>query len=441
VRRAGILLDVRSVAHGGQPGDLRRACIAWVNTLADIGLSLWQILPLNPVDGVGSPYASRAANAIEPSLHSALAGDIMVTAPEVTSALESQPWLRRFAVYEALREVHGAPWTVWPPEIRSAGAGLDVVVDEARLHHHAAVQVALGRAWRAVQSAAMEAEVLIVGDMPLYVAEDSVDVWSAPHLFELDEDGRAKQRAGVPPDMFSETGQLWGNPVYAWSAHVDEGFAWWHQRVSRLAELVNVIRLDHFIGLVRAWSIPGDAPDARTGEWIDVPGAALMAALDDIEVTFIAEDLGLVTPAVNQLRNERNLLGMAIHQFGFSDDAYAPHTPSHTPEDVVAYPGTHDNDTVLGWWNDADETTQQRAVAAGVEPSAPVRSLLQMGLACPARWYIASLQDVHGLGTEARMNVPSTVGAHNWSWRATEGHMCREAVSWFGEVAAAHGRR
>ena len=441
MRRAGILLDVRSVAHGGQPGDLRRACIAWVNTLAGSGLSLWQILPLNPVDGVGSPYASRAANAIDPSLHPELAGDITVSASEVTAALESQPWLRRFAVFEALREVHGAPWTVWPLAIRNAGLNLDVTVDETRLRHHAAVQVALGRAWQAVQAAAAEAQVLIVGDMPLYVAEDSVDVWSAPHLFELDERGRAQQRAGVPPDIFSNTGQLWGNPVYAWAAHVEEGFAWWHQRVARLAELVDVVRLDHFIGIVRAWSIPGDAPDARTGEWIDVPGASLLSALDDIDVAFIAEDLGLVTPAVKQLRNERHLLGMAIHQFGFGGDAYAPHTPSLTPEDVVAYPGTHDNDTVLGWWADADETTQQRAVTAGVEPSAPVRSLLQMGLACPARWYIAPLQDVLGLGAEARMNVPSTVGPHNWSWRANDDHMSREAIAWFGEVAKAHGRR
>lgn len=440
MRRAGILADLRALPRGGAPGDLRRNAIAFVETLANMGLSLWQILPLNPTDDVGSPYASRSANAIDTGLHTALAGDLEVEQRDVLQALERWPWLRKHAVFEALRDEHGAPWTTWPEDVRWAGLDLSTPVDPHRVLHHAGLQMALNRAWREVYHAASAHQVIIIGDIPLYVAEDSVDVWTAPHLFQLDQNGRARQRAGVPPDMFSETGQLWGNPMYEWKAHVAEHFSWWRQRVHRLADLVDMVRIDHFLGLVRAWSIPQTAEDARTGDWVDVPGVDLLAALEDVPVGFVAEDLGLVTPQAEALRKAHGMMGMAVHQFGFTGPAYAPHTPSMTPEDVVAYSGTHDNTTVKGWWADASEEERRRAGKEGVGEEAPHRDLLRLGMASDARWYIAPLQDVLGLGPQARTNTPSTVGAHNWTWRAAPEQVSLEALVWFAQVAHATER-
>jgi len=440
MRRAGLLVDVRSLPRGERPGDLRRNALRFIDTMADLGLSIWQVLPLNPVDSVGSPYASRSACAIDPSLHAALAGDFEAEQRDVLAALDQHEWLRRSAVFEALRDEHGAPWTAWPEEARWSGQDLSAPVDPERVLHHASVQLTLHRAWRELHHAASARRVVVVGDLPLYVAADSVDVWSAPHLFHLDEQGHPTQRAGVPPDIFSDTGQLWGNPVYNWDAHVAEGFAWWKQRVARLADLMDVVRIDHFIGVVRAWSIPAEAPDARTGAWIDAPGPALMAALDEVPVGFIAEDLGLVTPEVDALRNAHGLLGMAVHQFGFGAEPFSPHTPSMTPEDVVAYPGTHDNDTVLGWWNNAEETTRERAREAGVTDEHPHVDLIRLGLKSAARWYIAPLQDVLGLPSEARMNTPATVGPHNWTWRATPEQVTNEGLLWYAMAAHEAGR-
>lgn len=439
MRRAGILLDVRSLPHSGTPGSLRTAACAWIDLLAESGIGLWQILPLNPVDAVGSPYASPSSSAIDPRLHHALASDMRASGIETMRALEEQPWLDLHATFYALRDMHGTPWASWPNAIRSSTPRSEDI-DADRRRHHARVQVELEGAWREIHAHARSRGVTLIGDIPLYVAWDSAEVWADPDLFHLTPDGHPEKRAGVPPDAFSATGQLWGNPIYRWEAHERSGFAWWKARIERLRDLVDVIRIDHFIGMVRAWSVPKEAEDARIGTWLEPPGEALMAHLIELDIDFIAEDLGLVTDHVINLRQQHGLMGMAVHQFGFDHAPNAPHSPAMTPEDVVAYSGTHDNDTTNGWWASTSDDVRKGATEAGVDPADPARSLVRLGLQSDARWYIAPLQDLLGLGSEARLNTPSTTGPQNWSWRASPHHVDRDAIAWYGAAVADSGR-
>lgn len=388
-RSAGVLAHVTSIP-GGTLGDARR----FVDWLAATGVGWWQVLPLGPPDEHGSPYRSASAFAGWPGLLSAPRA--RVTADDV----------------DAFRAGAGAGWVDdWAAFVAATGGdGRQALLDQVRFD----------REWAALRGHAADAGIRLIGDVPIYVAPGGADHTTHPALF------RAGAVAGVPPDAFSATGQRWGNPLFDWPAHRRQGYAWWIARLRRTFDLVDLTRIDHFRAFTAYWSVPESSPTAIEGRWVRGPGRALFdaatAALGPLPV--IAEDLGVITPPVERLRDELGFPGMVVLQFGFDSDPPNTHHPSRHHEHQVAYSGTHDNDTADGWWTGLPAAVQERvraaARAAGVAVDArrPWWTIVDLAMASPAHLAVVQLQDVLGLGSEARMNLPGTATG-NWSWQAT----------------------
>jgi 4-alpha-glucanotransferase len=364
-RSSGILLHPTSLPNGV----LDEHAYRFVDWLADAGQKWWQVLPLGPPDDGGSPYMSPSAFAGSPAL---------LADPE---APVSEQELARF------REQNGYWLDDWVAVGGSAGD-----------------QVRFEREWQALRAYAAERGVRVFGDMPMYVAPDGADHRAHPELFQK---GFV---SGVPPDAFSATGQLWGNPLYDWTAMRNDGYRWWVERMRRALALVDLTRIDHFRGFVAYWAVPASHGTAEHGTWRRGPGKALFAALG--RVPLVAEDLGVITPPVERLRRELDLPGMVVLQF-------APHGIENREEQSVVYTGTHDNDTTLGWWESLSE--KQRA-STGLDPRDPAWSLLERAWSSRYALAIAPLQDVLELGSEARMNLPGT-DTGNWNWRYDAGDL------------------
>ena len=282
----------------------------------------------------------------------------------------------------------------------------------------------------------------LVGDLPIYLAHDSAEVWSRPDLFRLDGQGRPEVVAGCPPDAFTPLGQHWGNPMYRWEAHAREGFAWWVQRIQRTLDQVHTVRIDHFRGFSAGWAIPADAPDARSGSWSEAPGRALFAALRDAlgALPFVAEDLGHLDASVHALRARTGIPGMRVLQFGFDGSPDNPHHPDRVPADVVVYPGTHDNNTVRGWFEGLGPDAQRRVCTAlGCRPEDAHRALVVSALEGPAVGAVIAVQDLLGLGAQARMNTPGTA-QDNWGWRMTSAQQAQLSEADWRPVLTAAGR-
>jgi 4-alpha-glucanotransferase len=302
------------------------------------------------------------------------------------------------------------------------------------------------RQWQALREYAAARGVLLFGDMPIYVAHDSAEVWAQPELFSVDAHGQADAVAGVPPDYFSATGQRWGNPLYRWEQHEADGFAWWKARFATHLKLFDMVRIDHFRGLEAYWSIPADCPTAMDGEWVKAPGDALLTALRGSfgSLPVVAEDLGIITEEVTALRQKHGLPGMRILQFAFdgsADNPYLPH--NHTPDSVV-YTGTHDNDTTLGWWQSLDEGARGKVHeyldgASEHEHTPMPWRLICVVLESVAQLAVIPLQDVLGLGTEARMNTPGTTDG-NWAWRYADGQFTHEHTAQLRKAVQRYGR-
>jgi 4-alpha-glucanotransferase len=335
-------------------------------------------------------------------------------------------WLDDFALFMAIKDGHGGrAWWEWPaPLARHDGPSLDAVRDRLadEIDAYRFGQFLFFRQWRALRDHAHRAGVRIIGDLPIYVARDSADVWAHPELFQLDADRQPKVVAGVPPDYFSATGQLWGNPIYDWDAHRATRYAWWTDRLRAALKLFDLIRIDHFRGIEAYWAVPYGDPTAARGQWIKGPGADLIGAFRDAleEVPIIAEDLGFITPEVDALREQFGLPGMRILQFAFGgavEDRFLPHRYGR---DVVVYTGTHDNDTTAGWAEKLtpDERDQYRRYAP-LSAAEPVETLIRLGWGSVATLAIAPLQDFLDLGSEARLNAPGTI-TDNWVWRVDE---------------------
>jgi 4-alpha-glucanotransferase len=392
-RSSGIQLHLTSLPDGR----LGRSAHAFVDWLAAAGQSWWQVLPLGPPDRHRSPYKAASAFAAwrgllaEPSTP--------VTADEVA----------------AFRERHAAWIGDW-----QAFAGRRAVADQVRFE----------REWGALRAHAADRGVRIIGDVPIYVAPGSADHRAHPELF------RAGAVAGAPPDLFTDKGQLWGNPIYDWPALRRRRYRWWVQRLRRTFELFDVARIDHFRGFVAPWVVPADAPDAAHGHWGRGPGRAVFdAAAGELgPLSLIAEDLGVITPAVARLRDELGFPGMVVLQFAFDpDDPHGPHRPEHHHRDQVLYTGTHDNDTLRGWWEALPEPRRAEVRAAlragGVRDRQPWWALVRLALASPAQLCMLQAQDVLGLGSEARMNFPGRASGQ-WRWRLRP-----------GQLTARHARR
>jgi len=459
MRKSGILFHPTSLPGEAGIGDLGKSAYRFVDFLAESGQKLWQILPLGPTGFGHSPYqaySSMAGNPLLISLQTLVDRELLQkedlrefpvlpddyvdfetvapikkrllrktaqaffqTRPEMLFqefeefCREESSWLENFARFAALREANDeAPWTEWNPEKN---------IDAADIAEHQFIQYEFHRQWRELKRYCNGRGIAIIGDIPIFVAHDSADVWANRNLFDLDEAGNPLNVAGVPPDYFSETGQLWGNPLYRWDELERSGYVWWIDRVRAAIRMTDIVRLDHFRGFEKFWRIPAGSPTAAFGAWAEGPGNRFFQALKNAlgGLPFIAEDLGYITPEVHALRDRWNFPGMRVLQFAFGDESVDnPHKPYNFVKNCVVYTGTHDNDTTAGWFS--SEQTQWEGENARTYMNSgngdPTEALIRLALASVADTVIIPMQDILGLGSEARMNTPSTIGG-NWLWR------------------------
>ena len=463
-----MLLHPTSLAEGPSIGSIGDAARRWVDWLDQAGFRLWQVLPLAPPATGWSPYSTWSSRAISPWLidlqdlardgllpkqiaeaepqarphvdyptMAAFKGQALETAAEqalrspgakasIESFRHAHSWVDDTALFAALtRRYEERPWWTWPREVRAREtASLDGLArqERERVDRHAAFQWMAFTQWQALREHAASRRVRIVGDLPIYCDPHSADTWAHPELFHLTEDGEPAAMAGVPPDAFSATGQLWRSPTYRWEVHRADGFGWWCDRVASALSLGDLLRLDHFRGFVSYWSVPGGSEDARTGSWIPGPGRELFEAIASRhgEVGWIAEDLGYVDEQVHALRDGLGIPGTAVLQFGFGAQGDALHRPDVVGHHQMVATGTHDTDTLVGWWTGLDASEQEEInEAMPVDFDRPHEGLLRAVLSCRADTAIVPVQDLLGLGSEARMNIPGTPEG-NWIWRLSK---------------------
>lgn len=502
MRQCGILMPISSLPGPGGIGTMGREAYAFVDFLAEAGQQLWQILPLSPTGYGDSPYQSCSAFAgnpyfIDPELleaegllpggewrrlswgsdplqvdyaavyasrfrllekaYAAWRGACAGTAgfafypPDEYYAftLKNSSWLPDYALYMAIKrenEMHA--WTEWPAPLRDRNPAALAAFSAAHAQEIGFwnfVQYLFSRQWAQLRAYAGARGVRILGDMPIYVAADSADAWAGGALFERDAAGAFARVAGCPPDYFSADGQLWGNPVYDWAYHAKTGYAWWIRRMRYALALYDVVRIDHFRGFDTYWAIPAGSETARTGRWENGPGMALFRALEQAlgaPLPIVAEDLGEMFPSVRALLADSGFPGMKVLQFAFGGgEEYLPYA---YPHNCVAYPGTHDNDTLAGWWTDGAAPAEREKAAAYLRlkptaaPAAACAAMIAAVLSSPADTAVIPMYDWLALGRAARINTPGRLGG-NWGWRAPAGFTAGQAAAIRAECAV-YGR-
>lgn len=501
-RASGILLHITSLPGGYGIGDLGPEAFRFVDSLAGAGQTYWQILPLGPTGYGDSPY----------QCFSAFAGNTLMISPEklVTEGLIDQAeleqapqmpadrvdfgavydwkggllqraydkfrsvvgrnepeayiafkkksawWLDDYALYRSAKaEFDSKQWNEWPEDIRFRDSDALTALSERladRIEAQRFYQYLFFTQWQELKAYANAAGIKMIGDIPIFVAFDSADVWCNQDKFKLNEDGSPSVVGGVPPDFFSSTGQLWGNPVYDWASMESDGFAWWIARLQLSLETVDVLRIDHFRGFIGVWEVPGQDETAANGQWVDVPGEKLFAAVENAlgKLPVIVEDLGQMTPEVEKLRDDNGFPGMRILQYGFAGDAKNHDLPHNYVRNCVAYTGTHDNDTAAGWWR----TQKRNARRDGQKENDQLRfcrdylnttardiswAMIRAAWASIADLAIAPMQDILGLDNKARMNVPAT-GNGNWTWRMEKDAFAGEPAERLARLTAVYGR-
>jgi len=440
-RRAGVLLPMSAIdAALGRGG---RAFIDW---LAEAEFSVWQILPVGPVGVDLSPYWVRSDFAGNPAFldpaelphpHAPIDAEFLAV---------SGPWLRDYALFEALSAAQGgAPFWNWAAPLRDRDPGAledarrQLAPEVSRIEHE---QYAFYVQWKRLREHARNRGVRLFGDLPFYVGPSSVETWTHRGLFRLTSSGEPAAVGGVPPDYFSELGQLWGNPVYDWQALQHTDFAWWLARVRAQLARLDLLRIDHFRALAAHWAIPAGAPDARSGAWLSTPGEHLLHRMREAfpDMPLVAEDLGVITEDVLELKNGFGLPGMRVVQFGFDGLPDNVHVPHRHVRECVAYTGTHDNDTTLGWYASLDPVTRQRVdLYLRVTPGAMPEVLNRAALGSVAQLAVIPVQDLLALGAEARMNTPGT-DRGNWLWRVPPGALTAELARHCAQLNQVFGR-
>jgi 4-alpha-glucanotransferase len=445
-RRSGVLLHPTSLINA-ERGALGAAARGFVDWLAQAGFSVWQMLPLGPPGGGGSPYWARSDFAGNGALldRNELPNLEALRADYESFRAGAASWLDDYVLFETLAQRFQRPWWEWPRELRSRNRA-----ELARVEREQAQELEQRRIeqwhfdwqWRALRRYARERGIHLFGDLPIYVAPDSVSTWSQPTQFRLDADGRPALLAGVPPDYFSADGQLWGNPLYNWEQAQADQFAFWRARVSQQMRRFDLVRIDHFRGLAAYWAVPAGALTAREGRWEPAPGQALFHALkaDHPDLPVVAEDLGVITADVEELRRAFGMPGMRVLQFGFDGSGDNPHLPHNYTHDVVAYAGTHDNDTTLGWYRSLGEQDAARVnFYLRSDSSLVLEAMLRATLGSVARMAILSAQDLLQLGSEARLNTPGTAQG-NWSWRMTQPDLTAPLAAQYATLNQVFGR-
>jgi 4-alpha-glucanotransferase len=484
MRKSGILLHPTSLPGEWGIGELGRWAYRFVDFLVESGQQLWQILPLGPAGSEHSPYQAYSSVAFNPLLISLetlvnqgwlssedlkepplfpessvdfdevipfkrnliqkaakkfLQNDSDPLRTEFYEFCERQrSWLDSFAEFAALKELNSnAAWTNWSKR----------TADNARVSGQKFIQFEAFREWGSLKKYCNDRGIEIIGDLPIFVAHDSADVWANPDLFNLDEKGRPRLIAGVPPDYFSETGQCWGNPLYRWDVMEKTKYRWWIERIQVMLQQVDIIRLDHFRGFEKYWEIPAGSETAIEGRWVEGPGSRFFEVLAEAlgKLPFIAEDLGYITPEVHALRDHCQLPGMRVLHFAFGDESVDnPHKPFNFIRNCVAYTGTHDNNTTAGWFagGDRDHASDEieRALRyMGADEKDAVWSLIRVLLSSVADTAILPMQDALGLGADARMNTPATLEG-NWCWRMQPEQLDPEIAERLYEMNRIYGR-
>ena len=484
-RRAGVGIHMASLPGPYGIGDIGDSALSFIDVLSDMHIGVWQFLPIGPTGYGDSPYQSLSAFAgnenligIEPLMRAGLvkkdeaetlkslpAGYVdygkMIPAKNTLLAravdrfknkvnrelkssnenflhLHDENWLDDYALYRILKTRHGErPWLEWDkpylhrdPHAISRIRGSSVKAIE-RIKF---IQFLFNRQWRTLHSRAKQNNICLFADMPIYIALDSVDAWVHPEILRIDHDGRPEYVAGVPPDYFSEDGQMWGNPLYDWDYHAANGYQWWIERLRHAATMADLVRIDHYRGFEAFWSIPAESTTARNGTWEPGPGDALFDAMRDAlgHLPIVAEDLGNITPEVEALRYRHKIPGMKVLQFEFSDEDFKP---TGIEENCVCYTGTHDNDTIVGWFRGGNNETRTMEEVEATRTNALFwtggtaktihTDMIRFAFASKAKFAIAPLQDYLGLGSGARLNTPGTTRG-NWRWRLQPGQLTPE---------------
>lgn len=490
-RTSGIIMPVSSLPSPHGIGTLGAEARAWVDWLVAADQAWWQVLPLGPTSYGDSPYQSPSSFAGNPYLIDLdqLVADGLLTADEVAApewgsdparvdygalyasrldllalacergwdrdraavaafAQANAAWLDDYALFMAVKRHFGmAAWTQWPDEgIRmhrpeAVAAYAHQLEADVRLFTY--VQFLFFRQWEALRAYAHDRGIGIIGDLPIYMALDSADVWADPKSFQLDEQNRPTEVAGCPPDAFTADGQLWGNPLYDYEAMEKDGFAWWKRRIAGAARLYDVVRLDHFRGFESYWAIPAGDTTAKNGRWVKGPGMRLIGALKEAfpDLRFIAEDLGYHTPEVAQLLADSDFPGMKVVEFAFDSRDDADYWPYHYAPNCVCYTGTHDNSPVLGWKDEAlPQDLRDCLDYLGVPDASDLNwDFVRLGMGSVADTFIAPAQDYLGLGAEARVNTPGILGG-NWQWRMTAGQATPELAERIARLVKLYGR-
>jgi 4-alpha-glucanotransferase len=491
-RASGILLHPTSLPSRFGIGDLGANAYRFVDALVEMGQKLWQVLPLGPTGYGDSPYQCFSAFAGNPLLispdrlveenalspddlnnvppfapHRVAYGDVIeykqallhhsyihflqYAPPEQHQAFESfcadnAAWLDDYALFMALKTAHkGEAWTAWQDDVaRRTATALSRAKSQLSdvIQKQKYFQFQFFRQWHALKRYANEKGIRLIGDIPIFVAFDSADVWANRELFRLDQRGNPEVVAGVPPDYFSPTGQRWGNPIYRWDVMAKDGYRWWIARCRAAFAMFDYVRIDHFRGFEAYWEVPASEPTAVNGRWVKGPGKALFQAIQDAlgQLPIIAEDLGVITPEVKALRDAFGFPGMRVLHFAFVADASSEFLPHNYVRNTVAYAGTHDNDTTIGWFEKLDPVTRQRVLDyTGSDGSQIHWDLIRLLLMSVADTVILTLQDVMGLGSEARMNFPGRAEG-NWQWRFTWDQLTDEAQARLRKLTAIYGR-
>ena len=490
-RSSGILLPILSLPSPYGIGTMGKAAYRFVDFLAKAGQSFWQMLPVGPTSYGDSPYQSFSAFAGNPYFIDLdmLREEGLLLQTEIDAVdwgtdpkrvdyakiyenrfallekakergwardaaavsrftAENARWLPDYALYMALKRHFGMQaWTEWEDEairLRRPDALENYrreLAGDIELFIY--IQYLFFRQWNALRDYAKGRGIGIIGDLPIYVAMDSADVWAEPQFFQLDEKNIPYEVSGVPPDAFSAEGQLWGNPLYDWEEMKKDGYGWWIRRVDGAAKLYDVLRIDHFRGLESYWAVPYGDPDAKNGRWVKGPGMDLVSVLKNWfpEVSFIAEDLGYLTPEVQQLLRDSDFPGMKVLEFAFDSREPSDYLPHTYPHHCVCYVGTHDNETVMAWKEAAAPADIAMAVKyLGLHEEEGFHwGILRGGMSSVAELFVAQMQDFLGLGAEARMNTPSTLGG-NWQWRLQEGEITDALAEKIADLTQLYGR-
>ena len=495
-RGSGILLHITSLFSGYGIGDLGPSACQFVDFLSDAKQSYWQILPVNPTSPEydNSPYHSISTFAFNTNLISpeCMVKDGFLHEPDVTGVPEfphgtvdfdavirfkeklfflayerfrqdqidragydafcrnNSWWLEDFALFTSLhRHYEGSLWSTWPDAIKYRDpAALDAMRQTLKknIETEKFLQYIFSRQWQALRDYCIKKGIRLIGDIPMYVNYDSADVWLHPELFRLDDNLHPLVMAGVPPDYFSRTGQLWKNPLYCWEEHERSGFSWWIHRIEHTLSLVDYTRIDHFRGLVAYWEVPAGEKNAINGKWVPAPGEKLLTLLKNrfVDLPLIAEDLGIITPDVSNLIDRFDLPGMRVLLFAFTDDpSGSPHAPHNLKKNCILYTGTHDNATIRGWLESEATIVEKhrlfRYIGQEISADRLPAVLIRLAMISVADTVMFPLQDILGRGAESRMNRPGT-DAGNWRWRLEKDQISPRVTENLGDMTEVYGR-